>query len=280
MKKITTLALVLCSVVSFAQDKESNWKKAGVFTLLFNQSAFNNDWQGGGINNIAVNANINYDINYKKEDIIWDTKFLLAYGSTKNDAPDGFQKTDDRLEINTLWGKQATERWYYLAFANLRTQFDEGLNKDGIAISDFFSPAYVQVGPGMLWKKSDNFKINIAPATGRFVFVDSKFTEDGPSFGVDQGDTVKTEVGTSLAIYYKTNVVKNVSIENIFNAFANYLADDGKHDAVDFDYTLNIAMKINEYLSTNITAQAIYDKNAVAAIQVREVFGVGFNYKF
>lgn len=283
MKKITLLALALTSALSFAQQEkeESNWKRGGVFNLLFNQSAFNNDWQGGGVDNIAVNASINYDINYKKDKTIWDTKIILAYGTTKIGDASSFSKTDDRLEINSLWGKQATKTWYYSAFANLKTQFDEGLGSNGtVTISDFFSPAYLQAGPGMLWKKSNNFKINIAPATGRFIFVDSKFTEDGASFGVLQGETVKTEVGSSLSVYYKTELIKNVSVENIFNAFANYVATDGKHDAIDFDYTLNIAMKINEYLSTNITAQAIYDKNAVAAVQVREVLGIGFNYKF
>lgn len=283
MKKITILLLTISSFVTFAQEEvkqESNWKKGGLFTVLFNQSAFNNDWQGGGVNNIAINTSVNYDINYKKDKTIWDTKILVAYGTTKNDEIDEFTKTDDRFEINTIWGRQATERWFYSVFANFKTQFDVGLDADDIKISDFFSPAYLQVGPGMLWKKSDNFKINIAPATGRFILVDDRFTEDGSSFGVEQGETLKTEIGSSVSLYYKTELVENVTVENILNVFANYVATDGKHDAVDVDYTLNVAMKINEYLSTNITAQAIYDKNAVAAVQVREVLGIGLNYKF
>jgi len=282
MKKITLLLLVFSSFITFAQEEkkeESNWKKGGLFTVLFNQSAFNNDWQGGGVNNIAINTSINYDINYKKDNTIWDTKILLAYGTTKNDEIDDFTKTDDRFEINTLWGKQATDRWYYSLFANFKTQFDVG-ELDDVEVSDFFSPAYLQIGPGMLWKKSDNFKVNIAPATVRFVLVDDRFTETGSSFGVEQGETLKTEIGTSVSLYYKTQLVENVTIENILNVYANYVTTDGRHDAVDVDYTLNVAMKINEYLSTNITAQAIYDKNAVAAVQVREVLGIGLNYKF
>jgi len=282
MKKITILLLAFSSFMTFAQEEkkeERNWKKGGLFTVLFNQSAFNNDWQGGGVNNIAINTSINYDINYKKDNIIWDTKILVAYGTTKNDEIDDFTKTDDRFEVNTLWGKQATDRWFYSLFANFKTQFDIG-EIDGIEVSDFFSPAYLQIGPGMLWKKSDNFKVNIAPATGRFVLVDDRFTETSSSFGVEQGETLKTEIGTSVSLYYKTELVENVTVENILNVFANYVTTDGRHDAVDVDYTLNVAMKINEYLSTNITAQAIYDKNAVAAVQVREVLGIGLNYKF
>ena len=31
------------------------------------------------------------------------------------------------------------------------------------------SPAYLQAGPGMLWKRSNNLKVNIAPATSRLI---------------------------------------------------------------------------------------------------------------
>lgn len=286
MKKLIVLALALATNLTFAQNEttkeetpKSNWSKSGVFSVLFNQSAFNNDWQGGGVNNIAVNGSINYDLNYKKNKTIWDNKIVLAYGSTKTDLVNRFVKTDDRFEVSSLWGNQATERWYYSAFANLRTQLDIG-KIGGVKTSDFFSPAYLQFGPGMLWKRDDNFKVNIAPLTGRFIFVNSEFTQTASAFGVEQGETIKSEFGTSLNLYYKVDLIKNVTLENIFNTFANYIANNGDFDAIDFDYTLNLNMRINKYLSTNITAQAIYDKNAISAVQVREVFGIGFNYKF
>lgn len=279
IKKISFAAIALCTAFSFAQQKEeeNGWKKNGVFTLLFNQSAFNNNWQGGGVSNIATNASINYDANYKKDDVVWDNKFIFAYGLTKIDGTEDIQKTDDRLEISSLYGKKTGKYWYFSAYANLKTQFAEGLNKDKERISDFFSPAYLQAGPGMLWKKSNNFKVNITPASARAIFVSDEFTEDGSAFGVKQGETSRFELGANISAYYKTDVVTNVSIENILNLYANYLENPGN---IDIDYTLNIAMKINKFLSANIAAQAIYDDNAIAEIQIREVFGLGFNYKF
>lgn len=276
-KRISTIALLFTAMISFAQEKESNWKKDGVFTLLFNQSAYNNDWQGGGINNIATNANVNYNFNYKKDDVVWDNKLILAYGLTKTDATDGLQKTDDRIEFSSLWGKQASKYWYYSAYANFKTQFAEGLDSDDNRISDFFSPAYLQMGPGFLWKKSDNLKVNITPASARAIFVNGEFTDDGSSFGVEEGKTSRFELGTNIAAYYKVDLIENVNFENILNLYSNYLEDAGN---IDIDYTLNVIMKINDYLSANIALQAIYDDNAVAAVQVREVFGLGFNYKF
>ncbi|MDO6802495.1 DUF3078 domain-containing protein [Wenyingzhuangia sp. 1_MG-2023] len=280
MKKIIASALLLCSIISYSQEKEeSNWKKEGVFTLLFNQSAFNNDWQGGGVNNIATNGSINYDFNYKKDNVVWDNKIMLAYGLTKIDGYDNFQKTDDKFEFSSLYGKQSGKYWFYSAYANFKTQFADGYKSSAQIdkISTFFSPAYLQIGPGMLWKKSDNLKVNITPASSRAIFVNSEFTEDGSAFGVDQGETSRFELGANVSAYYKTNIVQNVSIQNTLNLYANYLENLGN---VDIDYTLSIAMKINSFLSANIIAQAIYDDNAIAKVQVREVFGLGFNYKF
>ena len=66
-------------------------------------------------------------------------------------------------------------------------------------------------------------------------------------------------------------------MENILNLYSNYLEDPQN---VDLDYTMNLNMKVNKYLSANVIFQAIYDDNAVGAFQIREVLGVGFNYGF
>jgi hypothetical protein len=43
---------------------------------------------------------------------------------------------------------------------------------------------------------------------------------------------------------------------------------------------MNVAMRINKYLTANVALQAIYDDNSVKAVQVRELFGLGVNYGF
>jgi len=208
-------------------------------------------------------------------------------------------KSDDRFEYTSLLGRKAGEGyWYYSAFVNFKTQMDSGfkkvdytvsdngtpldpsddiLGKKNVAISHFFSPAYLQFGPGMLWKKSDNLKVNIAPATSRFIFVHSHFTEFGPAFGVEQGDSSRYEFGAALNGYYKFNVMANISMENILNLYSNYL---DKPQNVDIDYQMNLVMKVNKYISANIAFQALYDDNAIGAFQIREVFGLGVNYTF
>ena len=265
------------AVAKLKDEKPNGWVKKGTFTFLANQSSFTN-WLGGGQSNISGNIGLNYDFNYKKDTWTWDNKVIAGYGLTKLKGQN-MQKTDDRFEFNTLLGKKAVGYWYYSAFFNFKTQFDSGFDPvdNTIKLSHFFSPAYFQFGPGMMWKKSDNLKFNIAPATSKLILVDSNFTQLGPSFGVLQGDSSRYEFGAAISGYYKFNAIENVSVENILNLYSNYLEDAQN---VDIDYTMNIAMKINKVMSTNIAFQTIYDDNAFRGFQVREVIGIGVNYSF
>ena len=302
MKKILLTTLLMFSLSNtFAQDNEKEglekarkaaeravdttklgWKRSGNIVFLFNQSAFNNEWLGGGTSNIAGNIGLNYDYNYASLKSVWDNKLIVAYGLTKLKDQD-ITKSDDRFEFTSLYGKKAgNSNWYYSAFLNFRTQMDSGFDpKTGAKITHFFSPAYLQVGPGMLWKKSDNLKVNIAPATSRIIFVHKEFTDGLPDgvtyFGVKGNETSRFEFGAALNAYYKLTLLENVTMENILNLYSNYL-DNPQN--VDIDYQMNLVMKINKYMSANIAFQAIYDDNAIKAVQVRQVLGLGVNYGF
>ncbi|WP_395066628.1 DUF3078 domain-containing protein [Flavobacterium sp.] len=266
------------AVAKIKEDKPNGWVKKGTFTFLANQASFNN-WLAGGQSNISGNIGLNYDFNYKKDSWNWDNKVIAGYGLTKIKGQE-MQKSDDRFQFNSLLGKRAsaTGNWYYSAFFNFKTQFDSGFDlASGIKTSHFFSPAYFQFGPGMLWKKSDNLKVNFAPATSKLIIVHPHFTDLGSSFGVEQGKSTRYEFGAAINGYYKFNIMENVSVENILNLYSNYL-DTPQN--VDVDYTLNIAMKINKYMSTNFAFQAIYDDNAFSGFQTRQVIGVGVNFGF
>jgi hypothetical protein len=128
-----------------------------------------------------------------------------------------------------------------------------------------------------MWKKSDNLNINIAPATARFVFVMDQQLADLGAFGVKNGENMRFEFGASLRAYYKFDLMKNVTLENILNLYSNYL---DKPQNVDVNYLLNINMPINKWLSANASFQAVYDDNALKAWQTRQLFGLGFNATF
>ena len=158
MKKTLLVVAFLMAILSVnaqetVKDTVKHWTKKGNISLLFNQSSYNKQWLGGGTSNVAGNFGLNYDFNYKNGDVVWDNKFILAYGLSKIKGDAKTAKTDDRLELNSLWGKTASGQWYYSIFFNFKSQLDTGFDKNNMKISHFFSPAYFQFGPGMLWKK-------------------------------------------------------------------------------------------------------------------------------
>ena len=254
----------------------SPWKKVGTFSFLVNQSSFDN-WIAGGVSNISGAIGVNYDFNYSKANWSWDNKIIVAFGITKIKAQD-IQKSNDRLEWNSVLGKKAKGNWNYSLFLNFKTQFTDDLNSETKGPTRILSPGYLQVGPGMLWKKSDDLKVNISVATLKLIVVDKELTlPDDAYFGVEEGNSVRYELGASIGAYYKFTLMENITMENILNMYSDYLEDPQN---VDFDYTINIVMGINKYFSTNLVFQAIYDDNAFQGLQTRQMIGLGINYRF
>ena len=272
-----------------ADTTGNGWSKKGTLTFLFNQASFSN-WVAGGESSLSGTLGLNYEFHYKSDKTTWDNRILANYGIMQTKNADFEKKTDDRFEYNSIYGKKAFGDWYFSFILNFKTQFTTGYiyDKDVNGVetrtenTEFFSPAYLTFGPGLYWKKSDNLKVNLAPLTSKFTFVNSDYTSglgyvDGSYFGVDANKSMRYELGFYASAYYKFILMKNVSAENFLNLYSNYL---DKPMNIDIDYQINIVMTINKTLSANFTFQTIYDDNAFQGFQTREVFGLGVNYGF
>ena len=239
MKKFfTSICIIGALITAKGQDtkdlntketKPNGWTKRGNIGFTFNQSAFSN-WTAGGANSYSANITGTYEFNYKKDKLTWDNLLIGDYGMSRILTGDNRQavpaKTNDRIEFTSTAGKQIKEsNWYGSFITTARSQFDAGyltndqeseMSFDQSIVSrrftEFLSPLYIQFGPGFLWKKNDNLKVNIAPASSRFIIVDGKFTDptsryqkltEGAYFGVDANETLRYELGAAIDGYYK-----------------------------------------------------------------------------
>jgi len=268
---------------------ETNWNLSGKFTFLGNQSSYSY-WTAGGQTSVSGTLKIDYDFNYDKEGWNWDTKLITAYGLNSIGGSKFLKKTDDKLEVNSLLGKKFTNNlignWSYSSFINFKTQWTKGYrfrkNSQGeeerTELTRFFSPAYLQVGVGLYWKKNKDFWINMAPFTGRLIIVNRYFTnnleENKRYFGVKKGKNSRFELGASIRSYFKFELIENVYVTNRISLYSDYLDNP---ENIDLDYTINTIMKVNKYLTTNLIIQFIYDHNSVKRLQVREVMGIGIS---
>ena len=274
-----------------SKDTTKIWTIHGQNTFLINQSSFNH-WAAGGTNAFAANVVFDYDFDYKKGKWSWDNKAIVGYGLSKQSGT-GWRKNDDRIILNSLLGYQAAPYWLYTFYANFQTQFTNGYNYDAnnnrTLISAPFAPAYLTFGPGFAYKKSDNFRINISPAAARFTLVQNDSLASVGSFGVTPGNKSLFQFGASLDGYYKANIATNISIENILKLYENYLKQPGN---IYMDYTLNVFLKVNKFVTVNGGVELINDPLAKVPVinngvpethslfQVKQIFGAGLTYKF
>lgn len=308
MKKLVTILLVFTTFISFSQEEEtapeSKWKKGGMASLTFNQVSLTN-WAAGGQSSISGNVFFNLFANYKDEKQTWDNTLDLGYGLIRNNSQP-FVKSDDRIELNSKYGRNINKDWYYSGLLNFRTQFAPGYNipNDSVLISDFLAPGYILLAIGVDYKPSDNFTLMLSPVTSKTTIVNNQTLADAGAFGVEgavydalgnrttAGKMIRNEVGAFLKMMYKKDIVENVNFQTKLDLFSNYLNNPQN---IDINWETIVTMKINKFLSANLNTHLIYDDDIDIAVdnnddgitdavgprvQFKEVFGLGVSFKF
>jgi hypothetical protein len=316
MKRILSLLLTCCVFGAFAQVDSSDmdnmqslavpadtaWKIGGNFGLQFTQAAYEN-WQAGGVNSLAGNSLTSIFANYDNGGKwTWSNKLDLAYGLNYQDTI--FNKTDDRIELTSRVDRSIGKNWSASGLVNFRTQFANGYSApgergDSVRISGFMAPGYLLTAIGFTYKPNKKFNLFLSPLTSKMTFVMDQRLADAGAFGVTAADTVngvyvpgeqfRQEVGGYLNLTYKTPLVTNVDLQYSLGLFSNYL--DGQYKFIDVNTELLLFMKVNDYITANLSLNLIYDNDILFDVnddgtpdgprtQLKEVIGVGFAYNF
>jgi hypothetical protein len=266
--------------------KAEGWTVRGTNTLLLNQAAFSN-WVAGGINSVALTARTDYEFNLKKGKNLWENRLLAGYG-LRSEQKAQTTKVEDVIDLTSKYGYQInTSNWYAAASLNVKTQFSKGYDyslPNQSYLSNFFSPGYVTFGFGVDYIPNDNFQLSIHPLTSRLTFVtdDNVFDSDRDgipteAFGVEPGKHFVYQLGAYVGGRYKVKLMENILLDNRFGVFSNYLK---KPQNLVLAYSAILDMKVNKFISTQITADLFYDDNQIGKLQLKETLGVGLTYKF
>jgi hypothetical protein len=281
---------------AFSQDADTvkYWKTGGVFSLNIAQSSFTN-WAAGGQNSLALNGLINLNANFKKDKQAWDNTLTLGYGKMQQKGNDlGWVKTDDRIDLLSKYGYQASKFWYYTGLVSFKTQMAPGYNYPNTddKISDLFSPAYLLFSLGMDYKPSPVISVYLSPLTVKTTIVSDEVLSAAGAFGVDPGKKFRAELGAYANLLFKKDeIIKNVNFQSKLDLFSNYLHNPQN---VDVSWENLIVMKVNKFLSATVTTHLLYDDDVLIKVgedsegdpvlgkrvQFKEVIGVGFTYKF
>ncbi|MGX5818457.1 DUF3078 domain-containing protein [Chitinophaga lutea] len=275
-------------------DKDTTgklWHKGGTFGLTFNQGSLSNWAAGGDKLSMSLLGTLSVFANYEKGRHSWDNNLDLAYGYV-NTTSLGQRKSDDRIDLTSKYGYDIGRHWYLSGLFNLRTQFSKGyLYPDDTTkefVSNFFSPAYIVLSPGFDYKPNKEFSLFMSPVTARWVVVMDDTLSARGAYGVDTGQHVKSEFGAYVTATWDKEIVKNITYKTKLELFSNY-----KHNPQNIDvfWTNVVTMKVNKWISANISVDMIYDddvkvfentKTGVMGprLQIKQVLGVGLTAKF
>ena len=314
MKKLLLplIALLLSVNVAFAQDDApaSPWTHGGNVGFNMAQSHFDN-WAPGGQDNINFLGMLKYDMNYKNGNHKWDNGLDLQLGYSYYDLDKDPVKTDDRIFFSSLYGYNLkNEKWFATANLTFQSQFTNGYNYSVDStnrISGFMNPGYITLGLGVQWVPNEHFKVNFAPLTARMTIVNDQKLADAGAFGVKKaeydtlgnmtkhGENIRWELGAQLTAEFNYQIVENVTFSSKLIAFYNYLTKSSDLNAigekytcpVDFDWDNALIMKVNDWLTCNLTARLVYDEDIAPLSpvegttfrQFKEVLSVGISYK-
>ena len=260
-------------------------KYFGKLDLTLSQAYFEN-WVSGGENAFNGVLHFDYNFNYSnRKGWVWDNNLMISIGGNKTSSSKILKKADDRFEINSQLGKQINQFWNYAVYLNFKSQLLPGFRyytENGVEKKDkstrIFSPTIMQFGVGWYYKKSSNSWVNLSPLSARGIFVGSAYTRElevgQKYFGVEKGKTSLINLGGSINGFIKLSLMDNITIENKFNVYSNYIE---KIQNIDFEFNTILRMKVNRRISSNLIAHFLYDDDLIGRLQIRELFGAGLS---
>ncbi|RZL32527.1 MAG: DUF3078 domain-containing protein [Pedobacter sp.] len=265
--------------------KINYWKTKTSVGINVNQAAFSDNWQGGGVNSLAIGGLVNYKAEYSKESYSYATEVILQYGKVKNKSQLQ-KKTTDRIYWDHKAAVQLSKNWYFFGSVNFESQFDKGFsyskdaqgNEKENLLSKFMSPGYLTESFGFEYKPSKFFSTRIGTGTARQTFVlDTALYRTNPkNFGVDVGKKVRNELAFQIVTNFEKEIFTNITLKTKYNMFIPY--DNFGH--IDHRLDVGVIAKVNRYMNVSVTGVGLYDRDTDLKIQGSQTLALGLVFAF
>ena len=201
--------------------KPSNWTNSLKTNITVGQTGLVN-WSAGGDNTVSVQAFIDGNANWKKNDMFWNNRLQLDYGFLYASSKPILQKSTDRIYLESKWGykTEKMKKFYFSANFDFKSQFTTGYDyntpsslvdsygnelkggdlrqawKDARGLkSGFLAPAYTNLALGIDYTPTKWLSVNFAPLTGGFVIV--KDAELRKSYSMKEKKTTTADMISS-----------------------------------------------------------------------------------
>jgi hypothetical protein len=293
-KILLTNTLMMVALLSFAQSDTSTWKSGGLVSAGLSQSSFTN-WAAGGISNTNITSIISLYANKKLSNSTWENNLDLGFGTQKLDNKD-FRKSEDRIELNSKYGRKINDKLNYSTLFNFRSQFAQGFNYTDtsvIYVSNLMAPSFTSISVGLDYRPLEGLTVYFSPFTSKITTVfDDQLSKQG-AYGVDSGKRVRYELGASTTIKYQKVFKNNIQLRSKIDLFANF--EDVQ--AIDINWENLFAFQITKLLGVSLSSTLLYDQDILIVkkvesspgvfseenkprTQFKQVLALGLSYKF
>ena len=270
------------------------WSIGGAGSFSFAQGYLVN-WVKGGENSVSTLTVLDLYANNSKANSKWDNNAQFKYGILTT-GEKSLRKNADIFQVNTKFGQKAINNWYYSLLVTLKSQIVRGYDypNDSIVVSGFLAPAYVFFALGLDYKPSKKISVLISPITSKSTIVRDTARIDQTKYGLAEDKMIKRETGAYIKTKVKFDITKDILLDSKLGLFTNYAHNPQN---IDIDWEVMLSLKINKYISTNISTHMIYDDDidvpiykktdttwekigTSKRIQFKEILSLGFSYKF
>ena len=284
----TTPTIIPAPAAPAASVPDPLWRKSAKTGLGLNESLLSSNWRGGGVNTIGFNALANLRANRQLGVHSFDNEadFLFAFSQTKGL---GYRKGQDRLYLDTKYGRAISARWDMFLSLNLLSQFAPGYLYDTDAAgqdrarltSDIFAPAFITAAYGFEYHPVPYFHLRLAPFAPRLTVVNraDRFVAalgDTP-YGVNPGHSTRFEVlAAQILAELDRNISPNINLKARYLLFANYERLNPKE--IDHRLDLGFTAKVSKYINVSLNGIALYDYDQDHGVQFSQGLTIGVAY--
>lgn len=263
------------------------WRKSITIGVNFSQSAFTSNYSAGGVSAVALNSNLIYRTEYKKDPFDYTAEFNLLYGISKNKGQ-GARKTNDRIFIDNKIATKLSDHWFFFGSLSFESQFDNGYqytNSAGqvldkpLLLSRFMAPGYFTESIGFEFKPQAWFSMRFGTGTARQTFVvDTTIYRNNPAnYGVPIGKTFINALAFQIVSQLDKDIAKNIHINARYALFVPY---EKPLDFVTHRVDAILTAKVNRLVSVTINGTFLYDKTTSKQVQGTEGMALGIIYRF
>lgn len=260
------------------------WTYKGNGSLQFTQYYKSDNWYQGGESTNALLSGLVLEAKYDdRQRLELENKLEIKLGfiTAPSDTVHHYKTNADLLRLNSKVGVKAFKNWYYTLASEFKTQFfaNYATNSNKM-ISNFFSPAQLDVTVGMDFKQSKkNYSLSLltSPLAYTLIYIGNSKIADRGAFNVEADHRSANMFGSKFTGNLSWKIIPSITWDSKLEYFTTY-------DKVIASWENTFNFVLNRYLSTKLFVHARYDDGVTLTetnhsyFQFQEILSFGLNY--